>query len=125
MKVKRTLALALACACISPLALAERWMVNEGQRGEWSGVWNLRASSGNFPITMRSGGATLTAEGFYLRSGNVVSIARSKTSDGNDCHYMGVINGRAISGTVFCGSGGPYAWTAVIEDEPQRGPDRR
>lgn len=125
MKVKRSLALVLACTLLSPLAMAERWMVNEGPRGEWAGVWNLRASTGNFNITMRQGGAAITAEGFYIRSGNIVSIARTKTSDGNDCHYMGAINGKAISGTAFCASGGPYAWTAVIEDEPQRGPDRR
>jgi hypothetical protein len=125
MKVKRSLAMALTLVCVSPLALAERWVVNEGARGEWSGVWNLRASSGNFHIHLRQGNATVTAEGFYIRSGNIVSIARSKTSDGNDCHYMGTINGRAISGTLFCSSGGPYAWTAVIEEEPQRGPDRR
>jgi hypothetical protein len=125
MKVKRSVALALALVSASPLALAERWMINEGQRGEWSGVWNLRASSGNFQIQLRQGNATVTAEGFYIRSGNIVSIARSKTSDGNDCHYMGTINGRAVSGTMFCASGGPYAWTAVIEDDAPRGPDRR
>ncbi len=124
-KRSRSLALALACTLLSPLALAERWMVNEGPRGEWAGVWNLRASTGNFPFNLRNGNATITAEGFFIRSGNVVSIARSKSSDGNDCHYMGLINGKAVSGTYYCASGGPYAWTAVIEDEPQRGPERR
>jgi hypothetical protein len=111
-------ALASLLLATSPLAHAERWLVKEGQRGDWQGTWVLKASSGNFALNLRSGNASVTAEGFYIRSGNTVSIARSKTSDGNDCHYMGQINGRMVTGTAFCSSGGPYGWTAeILPDE--------
>ena len=36
----------------------------------------------------------------YIRSGNVIAISRTNSSDGNNCHYMGTINGRAVAGTV-------------------------
>lgn len=103
---------------ISVNASAERWAVSEGQRGEWKGVWVLNASTGNFDINLRQDGSNITAEGFYIRSGNVISIARNRSSDGNDCHYMGTINGRGMSGTAFCRSGGPYNWSAELLTEP-------
>ena len=121
MKIKSLLAVAATLVLGSTAAWAERWTVTEGQRGEWRGVWNLNASSGDFRVILRSGDAQVTADGFYIRSGNVVSIARTRTSDGNDCHYMGTINGNALAGTMYCASGGPYRWNAVINDHPGPG----
>lgn len=106
--------LALGCGH----AQADIWTVTEGQRGEWRGRWLLSASTGDFKINMRQSESApnVTADGYYIRSGNVVSIARTRTSDGNDCHYMGTINGKTASGTMFCASGGPYRWSATIAD---------
>jgi hypothetical protein len=106
---------ALAAACSTATA-AERWTVTEGGRGEWRGVWELRPSRGDFKLELRNGNTFLTADGFYIRSGNNVSIVRSKTSDGNDCHYAGTIAGNTVSGVSYCTSGGPYRWTATISD---------
>lgn len=98
-------------------ALAERWVVTEGQRGEWTGRWHLHASTGEFRMHLRQGAQELSADGFYIRSGNIVSIARTRSSDGNDCHYMGTITGNAVTGTSFCSSGGPNRWSAVITED--------
>jgi hypothetical protein len=95
-------------------AHAERWAVAEGAQGEWRSTWSLRASSGEFKMLMRNGNNQVTAEGLFIRSGNLVAIARTKSSDGNDCNYTGTITGNTVAGTVFCGSGGPYRWSAVI-----------
>jgi len=116
MSHKHILAVAVAISFMASSAHAERWMVSEGLNGEWRGMWILNASSGNFPINLRMGNQSFNAEGFYIRSGNTVSIARTKSSDGNDCHYFGTISGRTISGVSFCASGGPNPWTARIED---------
>lgn len=111
-------ALATALACATFGAAAERLQVAEGAQGEWVGVWVLDATRPEFRITLRSGGTTLTADGAYIRSGNQIAITRTNSSDGNDCHYVGTINGRAIAGRMFCRSGGPYNWTATIASHP-------
>ena len=107
-------ALALVLLTAAGSAHAERWAVAEGANGEWRGTWNLRASGPEFRLVLRNGDRQLTAEGYYIRSGNVVSISRTKSSDGNDCNYVGTITGNQLVGTLFCSSGGPYRWTAVI-----------
>ncbi len=117
MRPVRTTICAAALLCAASQAPAERWIVTEGQRGEWTGRWHLHASSGEFRIHFRQGSTDVSADGFYIRSGNVISIARTRSSDGNDCHYMGTIAGRAVTGTSYCSSGGPNRWTAVITDD--------
>ena len=116
MRYRPLLTIAALLALGSASAHADYWTVTEGQRGEWRGQWQLKASTGDFKIGLRQGDAQVTADGYYIRSGNVVSIARTRTSDGNDCHYMGTINGSTINGTMFCASGGPYRWSAVINE---------
>lgn len=116
MKLRPLFAVAALLALGSATAHAERWLVTEGERGEWRGAWLLKASTGEFKISLRQGDAQINADGFYIRNGNVVSIARTRASDGNDCHYMGTINGNNAAGTMFCASGGPYRWSAVLSE---------
>jgi hypothetical protein len=116
MKFRHSVTTAALLALVSVNAYAERWLVSEGQQGEWKGTWVLKASTGDFKINLRQGNSQINAEGFYIRNGNVISIARTRSSDGNDCHYMGTITGDKAAGTMFCGSGGPYRWNAVLAD---------
>jgi hypothetical protein len=116
MKTRPLLLLAALLALGHAAAHAEYWTVTEGQRGEWRGNWPIKASTGEFKIGLRFGDAQVVADGYYIRSGNIVSIARTRTSDGNDCHYMGTVNGNTIVGTMYCASGGPYRWSAVIHE---------
>lgn len=121
MRFRPLLTVAALLVMASAAAHAECWTVTEGQRGEWRGLWQMKASTGDFKLGLRQGDAQITADGFYIRSGNVVSIARTRTSDGNDCHYMGTISGFTISGTMYCASGGPYRWNAVIGEHDSPG----
>ena len=106
----------LALVLGSSSAFAERWAVTEGPYGEWKGTWTIDPSRSDFSIILQSQHGTVTADGKYTKSGNTVSIARTGSSDGNDCNYSGTISGKSISGTYFCKNGGPYRWNAVISD---------
>lgn len=47
MQLIRALVASGMLLCATSSALAERWVVTEGQRGEWTGRWHLQASTGN------------------------------------------------------------------------------
>jgi hypothetical protein len=99
------------------LAVVAICLVTEGPARDWKGAWNIQASRSEFPIVLQNGSAVFRAHGIYLRSGNVVSVARMNSSDGNDCNYIGTISGNRIVGTYFCRNGGPFSWSAVILPE--------
>lgn len=117
MQLIRALICSAAPLLAASAANAERWVVTEGLRGEWTGRWHLQASTGEFRMHLRQGNSDISADGFYIRSGNIISLARTRSSDGNDCHYMGTIAGNSVTGTSFCSSGGPNRWSAVISED--------
>lgn len=117
MKSIAMFSIAATLSVVAAPALAERWSVTEGPRGEWKGTWTLEASRSDFSIVLKYGATTFTAEGNYVRNGNSISISRTNSSDGNDCNYTGTISGKSVSGTYYCKTGGPYSWSAVISSD--------
>lgn len=87
------------------------WQESEGG-GSWQAVWTRRGSTSTFDASWNSG--RVTAVLMISRVGDQVTVARRESSDGNNCDYTGTVSGASVSGTYYCGNGGPYEWSATI-----------
>lgn len=86
------------------------------QEGPWSGLWRRRGNSNIFDATWTMPGAQpITAVLRIFIFGSFVHVERRNSSDGNNCDYSGTLSGdgRTVSGTFRCTSGGG-SWTAMI-----------
>jgi hypothetical protein len=93
--------------------LGTKWIERES---DWNGVWIRRGNSNIFDATWSNRNyPDVTAVLTINRAGNKISIARRKSSDGNDCDYVGTIadDKVTVSGTYKCIHGGTV-WTATI-----------
>ncbi|MBT2663088.1 hypothetical protein [Bacillus sp. ISL-45] len=83
----------------------------------WSGKWEKSEDDPNkFHATWtQTGHPNVTAVLKVYRHGNVVTIYRGLSSDGNDCEYTGTIgeDGKTVTGTYGCKHGGG-TWSATI-----------
>ncbi|MEK4149733.1 hypothetical protein NST02_22055 [Robertmurraya sp. FSL W8-0741] len=98
-----------------PQDLGRWWQVEEGA---WSGVWTRRGNSNVFDARWTRQGATpITAVMTVNVHDRFVSISRRNSSDGNDCQYVGIIEGNRVRGTNVCIRGGG-TWSATIHRRP-------
>lgn len=98
-----------------PINLGTRWEVEESG---WRAVWTRRGNSNVFDGRWTREGATpITAVLRVNVDGNFVCISRRNSSDGNNCQYVGRIEGNRIVGNNICNRGGG-PWTATIFREP-------
>ncbi len=105
----------LILGTLGNVAHAETWSVTEGADGEWVGQWTRQGNTDRFSCQQRSSrGSSLTATIIVTESGQTVSAQKINSSDGNNCNYSGIRNGKEVKGTYFCGNGGPYDWYARI-----------
>jgi hypothetical protein len=82
----------------------------EERENGWSGVWTPRPGETNiFDAVWTQGTHKITAELSMKRSGNVITIARSRASDNINLTYVGLITGRKVSGRYPGGR-----WSAEI-----------
>ncbi|MBT2602041.1 hypothetical protein J7E55_03060 [Bacillus sp. ISL-53] len=96
--------------------LGTRWEVEEGG---WRGVWTRRGNSNVFDARWtRAGERPITAVLRMQLQGNFVCISRRNSSDGNDCQYVGRIEGRRVTGFNICNQGGG-PWSGTIIREPR------
>lgn len=94
-----------------PLDLGTRWEVEEGG---WRGVWTRRGNSNVFDARWtRQGARAITAVLRMQVQDNFVCISRRNSSDGNNCQYVGKIEGNRVTGTNVCDRGGG-AWSGTI-----------
>lgn len=93
--------------------LGRRWDVEESG---WQGVWIRRGNSNVFDGRWtRQGQNPITAVLRMEQQGNNVRITRRNSSDGNDCEYVGRIDGRRATGTFICEQGrGNWSATIII-----------
>lgn len=99
----------------TPTASAEIWHIREGVNWEWSGQWTRQGNTNQFSCWQQSNtGSTLTATIIVTENGNVVSAQKGNSSDGSSCNYSGTRQGNSVAGTYYCGSRGPYNWSATI-----------
>lgn len=98
-----------------PVDLGRWWQVEEGS---WSGVWTRRGNSNVFDARWTRQGATpITAVMTMNVFDRFVSISRRNSSDGNNCQYVGIIEGDRVRGTSVCNRGGG-SWSATIQRRP-------
>ncbi len=96
--------------------LGKIWRVkDEG----WEGVWTRRGSSNVFDGVWTKGSQKLTAVLTITITGEVVTVDRTQSSNGDVCTYSGTIaaDGRSVAGMVrsYGGGGSLTRWSAVIE----------
>lgn len=96
--------------------LGKTWRVkDEG----WEGVWTRRGSSNVFDAVWTKGSQKLTGVLTITIIGEVVTVDRTQSSNGDICTYSGTIaaDGRSVAGTVrsYGGGGSLTRWSAVIE----------
>jgi hypothetical protein len=96
--------------------IGTRWEVEEGG---WRGVWTRRGNSNVFDARWtRAGERPITAVLRMRLQDNFVCISRRNSSDGNDCQYVGRIEGRRVTGFNICNRGGG-PWSGTIIREPR------
>lgn len=102
-----------------PVDLGTRWEVEEGG---WRGVWTRRGNSNVFDGRWtRQGANPITAVLRMQVQDNFVCISRRNSSDGNNCQYVGRIEGNRVTGFNVCDRGGGQ-WSGTIQRR-QQGPD--
>lgn len=100
---------------IQQVDLGTRWEVEEGG---WRAVWIRRGYSNIFDGTWsRPGARTITAVLTMRSQDNFVCISRRNSSDGNNCQYVGRVDGRRVTGFNMCNTGGG-PWTGTIHSGP-------
>ncbi|KKI91025.1 hypothetical protein WQ54_17170 [Bacillus sp. SA1-12] len=92
--------------------LGTRWEVEEGG---FRGVWTRRGNSNVFDARWTRPGATPITAVLRMRlQDNFVCISRRNSSDGNNCQYVGRIEGRRVTGFNICNrGGGPWSGTII------------
>jgi len=99
-----------------PVNLGTRWEVEEGG---WRAVWTRRGNSNVFDGRWTRQGATpITAVLNITVQDHFVCISRRNSSDGNNCQYVGRVEGNRVTGTNVCDRGGG-SWSATIQRRPQ------
>lgn len=94
-----------------PVDLGTRWEVEEGG---WRAVWTRRGNSNVFDGRWtRAGQTPITAVLRMTVDGNFVCISRRNSSDGNNCQYVGRIEGNRVVGSNVCNRGGG-SWSGTI-----------
>lgn len=100
-----------------PVNLGTRWEVEEGG---WRAVWTRRGNSNTFDGRWtRQGAQPITAVLRIDVQDNFVCISRRNSSDGNNCQYVGRVEGNRVTGTNICDRGGGQ-WSAVIQRRTQQ-----
>lgn len=99
-----------------PVDLGSWWEVEEGV---WRGVWTRRGNSNVFDARWtRQGAAPITGVVRIDVQDQFVCISRRNSSDGNNCQYVGKVDGNQVRGTNVCNRGGG-SWSAVIHRRSQ------
>lgn len=100
-----------------PVNLGTRWEVEEGG---WRAVWTRRGNSNTFDGRWtRQGAQPITAVLRMDVQDNFVCISRRNSSDGNNCQYVGRVEGNRVTGTNVCDRGGG-PWSATIHRRAQQ-----
>jgi hypothetical protein len=84
--------------------------------GVCNSTWTREGQSDTFDDSQPDCGVSATLT--FSVSGNELQIARTNSSDGNDCNYQGTFSSdcSGASGTYLCGNSnmGPGPWSATI-----------
>lgn len=93
-------------------ALGVVWTEVEGG-GFWHGTWTRQGSTNRFSAEWNGG--RVTADLVISMVGNSVTVVRKDIIGGNACDYRGTVSGAEVKGTYTCLNGGPFEWSATIQ----------
>lgn len=94
--------------------LGTKWIEQEKL---WKGVWVRRGTSNAFDATYtHPHDNPIYATVYITITGNHVTVQRRNASEGGDCDYVGVLSpdGKTVTGSYKCDSGGGSTWSATI-----------